>query len=151
MTKQELVARLRDKEWKDFEVKAAMSKLPKNIRETVSAFSNNSGGWVVLGVKQAGKTVEIKGVDNKEKLEQGFIGKLRFEKFNKFISAYLHRYSIDRNNKLLSVNSYQRLAHSSRFLTNVVILMNNCDQITEINVNAYYQSFIDFMLWNRSS
>lgn len=38
MTKEELVARLRDIEWDDFEVKAAKSDLPKNIWETVSAF-----------------------------------------------------------------------------------------------------------------
>lgn len=38
MTKEELVARLRDIEWDDFEVKVAKSDLPKNIWETVSAF-----------------------------------------------------------------------------------------------------------------
>lgn len=41
MTKEELVARLRDIEWDDFEVKAAKSDLPKNIWETVSAFIRN--------------------------------------------------------------------------------------------------------------
>lgn len=54
ITKDELAARLRDIEWDDFEVKAAKFDLPKNIRETVSAFSNCSGGWIVLGVKQSG-------------------------------------------------------------------------------------------------
>lgn len=72
MTKEELVARLRDIEWDDFEVKAAKSDLPKNIWETVSAFSNCSGGWIVLGVKQSGRLFEIVGVDNIEKLEQDF-------------------------------------------------------------------------------
>ena len=77
MTKEELVARLRDIEWDDFEVKAAKSDLPKNIWETVSAFSNCSGGWIVLGVKQSGRIFEIVGVDNIEKLEQDFFGTLR--------------------------------------------------------------------------
>lgn len=72
MTKEELVGRLRDIEWDDFEVKAAKSELPKNVWETVSAFSNTSGGWIVLGVKQSGKTFDIQGVDNIEKLEQDF-------------------------------------------------------------------------------
>ena len=33
MTKDELVAKLRDIEWEDFEVKAAKSELPKNVWE----------------------------------------------------------------------------------------------------------------------
>lgn len=95
MTKQELVARLRDIEWEDFEVKAAKSELPKNIWETVSAFSNTSGGWIVLGVKQSGKTFEIQGVDNSEKLEQDFLGTLRSGKFNTTIFAISKQYTID--------------------------------------------------------
>ena len=95
MTKQELVARLRDIEWEDFEVKAAKSDLPKNIWETVSAFSNTSGGWIVLGVKQSGKIFEIQGVDNKEKLEQDFLGTLRSGKFNTTIFAHSKQYTID--------------------------------------------------------
>lgn len=42
MTKDELIAKLRDIEWEDFEVKAAKSELPKNVWESVSAFSNTS-------------------------------------------------------------------------------------------------------------
>ncbi len=95
MTKEELVARLRDIEWDDFEVKAAKSELPKNIWETVSAFSNCSGGWIVLGVKQSGRSFEIVGVDNIEKLEQDFFGTLRSKKFNVPLFATLHRYDID--------------------------------------------------------
>ncbi|MDE6695405.1 MAG: ATP-binding protein, partial [Muribaculaceae bacterium] len=95
MTKDELVARLRDIEWDDFEVKAAKSDLPKNIWETVSAFSNCSGGWIVLGVKQSGCTFEVTGVDNIEKLEQDFFGTLRSKKFNVPLFATPHRYEID--------------------------------------------------------
>ncbi|MCM1178213.1 MAG: putative DNA binding domain-containing protein [Clostridium sp.] len=96
MTKEELVARLRDIEWDDFEVKAAKSDLPKNIWETVSAFSNCSGGWIVLGVKQTGQSFEICGVDNIEKLEQDFFGTLRSKKFNIPLFATIHRYTIDK-------------------------------------------------------
>ena len=98
MTKEELVTRLRDIEWDDFEVKAAKSELPKNIWETVSAFSNCSGGWIVLGVKQLGKSFEVSGVDNIEKLEQDFFGTLRSKKFNVPLFATLHRYEIDGKN-----------------------------------------------------
>lgn len=44
MTKDDLVAHLRDIEWEDFEVKTAKSDLPKSIWGTVSEFSNTSGG-----------------------------------------------------------------------------------------------------------
>ena len=66
MTKQELLKRIQDIEWDDFEVKAAKADLPKNIWETVSAFSNCSGGWIVLGIRQIGANFEISGVDNVE-------------------------------------------------------------------------------------
>ncbi len=95
MTKGELVARLRDIEWDDFEVKTAKSELPKNIWETVSAFSNTSGGWIVLGIKQSGKTFEIQGIDNVEKLEQDFLGTIRSVKFNQPLSATPKKYNID--------------------------------------------------------
>lgn len=95
MTKNELVARLQDIEWEDFEVKSAKSELPKNIWETVSAFSNTSGGWIVLGIKQNGNSFEIQGVDNIEKLEQDFLGTLRSEKFSHRLSATTKHYVIN--------------------------------------------------------
>jgi ATP-dependent DNA helicase RecG len=42
MTREILLQRLSDIEWDDFEVKEASRELPKNIWETVSAFSNTS-------------------------------------------------------------------------------------------------------------
>lgn len=36
MIKSELISRLSDIEWEDFEVKEARTDLPKNIRETVT-------------------------------------------------------------------------------------------------------------------
>lgn len=37
MTKEELIYKINDLEWEDFEAKEAKSELPKNIWETVSA------------------------------------------------------------------------------------------------------------------
>ena len=87
MTKDELLQRLQDIEWEDFECKQAKSELPKSVWETVSAFSNTSGGWIVLGVREEkvgkAKTFVIEGVGNAEKLEQDLIGTLRSKsKFN---------------------------------------------------------------------
>lgn len=59
MTEAELITRLRDIEWKDFEVKTAKSDLPKNIRETVSAFTNTSGCRIELCVRQSGDAKNV--------------------------------------------------------------------------------------------
>lgn len=95
MTKEELIERINDIEWEDFEAKEAKSELPKNVWETVGAFANSSGGWIVLGVKQVGKKFEITGVDNAEKLEQDFLGTLRSQKFNEPLEAKAMLYHID--------------------------------------------------------
>jgi predicted HTH transcriptional regulator len=59
MTKQELINKLNDLEWEDFEVKEAKGEVPKSAWETVSAFSNSAGGWLVFGVKQVAKNFEV--------------------------------------------------------------------------------------------
>ena len=87
MTKEELIQKLTSLEWEDFEVKAAKSELPKSVWETVSAFSNTSGGWIVLGVKEEGNDFEIAGVRNAEKLELDFLNTLRGTKFNVFVGT----------------------------------------------------------------
>ncbi|MCK5176229.1 MAG: ATP-binding protein, partial [Candidatus Aenigmarchaeota archaeon] len=86
MNKEELIKRLEDIEWEDFEVKEAKSEIPKNSWETVSAFSNTAGGWLIFGVKKTGAKYEITGVKNPEKIEQDFTCVLRNNsKFNKKI------------------------------------------------------------------
>lgn len=95
MTKEDLLSRLQDIEWDDFEVKEAKCELPKSIWETVSAFCNTSGGWIVLGVAQQGKRFEITGVANAEKLEQDFFGVLRSQKFNAILVPQAYKYIID--------------------------------------------------------
>lgn len=95
MTKDELIRKLTSLEWEDFEVKTAKSELPKSVWETVSAFSNTSGGWIVLGVKEKGNDFEITGVRNAEKLELDFLNTLRGTKFNVFVGTKQEVYQFD--------------------------------------------------------
>lgn len=95
MTKEELFEKLEDIEWEDFEVKAAGRGLPKTTWETVSAFSNTSGGWLVFGVTQTKAGYDITGVDRPEKIEQDFMTTLRGEKFNRKIHSISRKYVID--------------------------------------------------------
>lgn len=102
MTKEELQQRLNDIEWDDFEVKEASGSLPKSMWETVSAFSNTAGGWIILGVQETkGKNVstfEIIGVDKPEKMEQDLTSTLRStSKFNVPILARIDRLEFDGN------------------------------------------------------
>lgn len=87
MTKEKLLTRLKDIEWDDFEVKEASGGIPKSIWETVSAFSNTAGGWIILGVSETKvksvSTYEITGLEKAEKMEQDIISTLRsVSKFN---------------------------------------------------------------------
>jgi ATP-dependent DNA helicase RecG len=76
MTKEELLSKLSDIEWDDFEVKASTDDLSKSVRDTVSAFCNTGGGWIILGVGQNKNGFFIKGLTNPEKIEQDFISQL---------------------------------------------------------------------------
>jgi len=95
MNKIELIERLSGIEWEDFEVKEARFEVPKSAWETVSAFANTSGGWLIFGIKQKGKSYEITGVANPEKIEQDFLNTLRNEKFNSFIQTKQRLYNFD--------------------------------------------------------
>ena len=96
MNKEELIKKLEDIEWEDFEVKEAKSEIPKNSWETVSAFSNTAGGWIIFGVKKAGKKYYVLGVTNPEKIAEDFTTVLRNgNKFNKRIDVTSKKYDFD--------------------------------------------------------
>jgi len=96
MSEAELIQKLHDLEWEDFEVKEAKAEVPKSSWETVSAFANSSGGWLVFGVKEIGKIFEIQGVTNPEKIEQDFLAVLRSgQKFNFTVDTKSTRYIIE--------------------------------------------------------
>ncbi|GAB6394231.1 MAG: putative DNA binding domain-containing protein [Bacteroidales bacterium] len=96
LTKPQLLEHLQDIKWDNFEVKTAKTDVPKDVWETVSAFSNTSGGWIVFGVAQKKKAFEIVGVENPEKLENDMLTTLRSKtKFNIKLSPQAKKYKID--------------------------------------------------------
>ncbi len=88
LTKKQLSSKLKEIEWEDFEVKRAKSAVPKNSWETVSAFANTKGGYLIFGIEETEKSkFKIVGVDDPEKMHNDFITTLRSEKFKISFSA----------------------------------------------------------------
>jgi ATP-dependent DNA helicase RecG len=96
LNKEDLIKKLEDIEWEDVKVKEAQNAVPKNSWETVSAFSNTVGGWLIFGVKKSSQSYEIKGVNNPEKIEQEFTTVLRGgSKFNKIVEVTCKKYQFN--------------------------------------------------------
>jgi len=95
MTKQELISKLKDIEWEDFEVKLAKGGVPKSSWESVSAFSNTAGGWLIFGIVEQNGSFEVVGVENPAKIEHEFLNTLNGEKFNVKIRAKAYKYDFD--------------------------------------------------------
>ena len=76
MNRQELLKRLKGHEWTDVEFKEARQDVPKSAYETVSAFSNTHGGWLVFGVSEADAGYEVSGVVNVDKVQNDFLSAL---------------------------------------------------------------------------
>ena len=129
MTKDELIKKLSDLEWEDFEVKSAKAEVPKDTWETVSAFSNTSGGWLIFGVKQIGKKFEVQGVTNPEKIEQDFLNTIRGGKFNVFVPTRQEKHTIEGNTVLafyVPVSKYKPVYYNT--LANTFIRRGSSDQ-----------------------
>lgn len=88
MTKDELLTRLKGFEWNDVEFKLAQRGVPDNSYETVSAFANTSGGWLVFGVRENTGAFSIEGVVEVDKVQGDFLSTLRSrQKLNREISV----------------------------------------------------------------
>ena len=72
-----LIELLHAHEWRDVEFKEARKKVPKNAYETVSAFANTEGGYLVFGVRKDGQETEIVGVLDVDKVQGEFLTTLR--------------------------------------------------------------------------
>ena len=88
MEKAELIERLKGHEWTDVEFKKAQRGVPESAYETVSAFSNTEGGWLVFGVRDRGGSFEIVGVLDVDKVQNDFLSALRTsQKLNRVVAA----------------------------------------------------------------
>ncbi|MDR3298642.1 MAG: putative DNA binding domain-containing protein [Candidatus Accumulibacter sp.] len=96
MNQDELLARLNGFEWNDFECKRAQRGVPDDAYETVSAFANTAGGWLVFGVSEANRQLEVTGVEESDKVQNDFLTVLRGgQKLNRKIAVDAHRFEID--------------------------------------------------------
>jgi len=77
MDRDELIRRLKGHEWNDVEFKEAQHELPKSVYETVSAFSNTHGGWLVFGARSRETGYEVVGVANVDQIQSDFLSTLR--------------------------------------------------------------------------
>lgn len=142
MNKEELIAKLADLEWEDFEVKEAKGEVPKAAWETVSAFSNTAGGWLVFGVKQKGSSFEVVEMTNPEKIEQDFLATLRGgQKFNTVINPTCAKYTLDGATVLafyIPVSSNKPVYYNSQ--SNTYIRRGSADQkATQAEIDALYR------------
>ena len=76
MNQAELKRLLKAGEWNDIEFKEARAAVPKSAFETVSAFANTHGGWLVFGVAQHGEEFQIVGVEKTDKVQNDFLSVL---------------------------------------------------------------------------
>ena len=77
MMREEIIERLKGHEWSDVEFKEARTAAPKAAYETVSAFANTAGGWLVFGVRDHGGAFEVVGVVEVDKVQGEFLSTLR--------------------------------------------------------------------------
>ena len=97
MTRDELTERLRGHEWTDFECKRARRDVPDSAYETVSAFANTEGGWLLFGVSEEQGRFEATGVapDAVQRVQDAFLSTLRGgQKLNQAIAAEPRIYTL---------------------------------------------------------
>ena len=96
MNQDDLLARLKGFEWNDFECKKALRGVPDDAYKTVAAFANTAGGWLVFGVSEQNRQLEITGVEEPDRVLNDFLSTLRAgQKLNRVIRVEEQRFTID--------------------------------------------------------
>ncbi len=92
----ELKKLLKAREWNDVEFKEARNAVPKSSFETVSAFANTHGGWLVFGISQQGEAFNVSGVLKVDKIQNDFLSVLHADrKINHDVQVTEQRMDVD--------------------------------------------------------
>ena len=96
MTREELLERIKGNEWSAVEFKEARRAVPKSAYETVSAFANTHGGWLVFGVGESPDGYQVVGVEHVDRVQSDFLSALRADnKVNHDIHAQAFKFDFD--------------------------------------------------------
>jgi ATP-dependent DNA helicase RecG len=96
MNREELLEKLHTFEWNDFECKKASREVPEDAYKTVSAFANTAGGWLVFGVQERNRQLEIAGVEEVDRIQNNFLSTLRSgQKLNRIIRVREEKHEIE--------------------------------------------------------
>ena len=91
----ELKKALKAGEWNDVEFKEARTAVPKSAFETVSAFANTHGGWLIFGISQHGEEFDVVGVEKPDKVQNDFLSVLHADaKINHDVDVTEQRLSV---------------------------------------------------------
>jgi len=102
LSRAQLLAALDAGEWEHLEFKDARREVPKSAYETVSAFANTHGGWLVFGVSESPDGCTVTGVVDSDRLARDFLTALRADnKVNHDIAVTVQRHTLDGNTLLL--------------------------------------------------
>ena len=77
MNIEELLQKLDLRENLELEFKTAAGGMPSGLWDTVSAFANTHGGWILLGVREDKAKIRIEGVKNSEAMKQDIFNLMR--------------------------------------------------------------------------
>lgn len=77
MNIEELLQKLNLRENLELEFKTAAGGMPSSLWDTVSAFANTHGGWILLGVREDKEKIRVEGVKNSEAMKQDIFNLMR--------------------------------------------------------------------------
>ena len=134
----ELKNRLNGYEWTDIEFKSAQTDVPRNAYETVSAFANASGGWIVFGVQECNGNYNPIGVTDPDRIQNDFLSSLRADnKVNHDINPTAQMFDIEGQTLLVfhipEASRQNKPVYLNGDIRRTFIRRGGCDQRCKMN------------------